>query len=330
MAESQRAFCEQCRKMVEVELAEAAETTELDGVAYSYPVTHGVCLECGGPATPVAVQDENQRAFTNAVRKANGIVDQATVEDVPKKYSIGKRPLSKMLGWGEHTYSRFLDGDVPSKDYSKTIERIARSPLAYLLKLYNNINEMSDVAFRKSKDAALRVLRDSGEAIERAAAYLIARTGSGSPLALQKELYYADGLCISYSGAPLFPDRCEAWRYGPVFPRLWEDIELKGIDESLLFGDEVADYLADTFSSRELEVLDAVTRYVACFSPYVLRDCTHDESPWIDARAGIPDDAPSNNEMTLEGIGSFFRDLWERYDMERPADIRLYMKARIA
>lgn len=329
MSERFLAFCEQCRKQVSVSLVETLEEYDFNGMTYAYPVKRGVCPECGGVATPNSVLDENQRSFTDAVRAVNGIVGQSVVESVPEQYSIGKRPLSRLLGWGEHTYSRFLDGDVPSVDYSKTIERIARSPLAFLLRLYGGRGELSGVAFRKSRDATLQVLRDCGAKIERAAAYIIARTGSASPLALQKELYYADGLCLSYDGAPLFPDRCEAWVYGPVFPRLWEDVELKGIGEESLFGGEVSDALVGTFSGKELEVLDAVIVHVARFSPYVLRDLTHKERPWVDARAGVGDGVLSHNEITIESMAQFFKGLWEDYHMERPGDIDRYMRASV-
>ena len=329
MLDKDLAFCEQCHKTVKVDLVEELEELELDGTAYTYPVRHGVCPECGGIATPNSVLDENQRSFTDAVRAANGIVGQDVVESVPERYSIGRRPLSRLLGWGEHTYSRFIEGDVPSAEYSRTIKRIARSPLAFLLKLYGGRDELSGVAFKKSRDATLLVLKEFGRKIECAAAYILGRTGSVSPLALQKELYYADGLCLSYDGGPLFSERCEAWAHGPVFPRLWADADLRDVAEDSLFGDEVADYMAGRFSDKELEVLDAVVGSVARFSPYVLRSLTHKESPWADARAGVGDGEPSRNEITVESMRRFFGGLWERYGMERPEDISRYMNEAV-
>ncbi len=49
-----------------------------------------------------------------------------------------EKPLSKVLGWSEQSYSRFIEGDMPSPEYSRTINRIDKSPLAYLLILYTN------------------------------------------------------------------------------------------------------------------------------------------------------------------------------------------------
>ena len=39
-------------------------------------------------------------------------------KDILRKYKIGKKPLSKLLGWGEVTITRYINGDIPSKLYS--------------------------------------------------------------------------------------------------------------------------------------------------------------------------------------------------------------------
>ena len=36
------------------------------------------------------------------------------IRAVPARYAIGKRPLSILLGWGELTYTRLLDGNTPT------------------------------------------------------------------------------------------------------------------------------------------------------------------------------------------------------------------------
>lgn len=320
-----KAFCEHCRHMVDVTLANAKESMELDDVRYVYPVRYGTCKECGGRATPEEVLRTNQESFLNAVREGNGIVSQEIIDRVPEKYNIGKRPLSKLLGWGEQSYSRFIAGDIPSKEYSNLIERIDRSPLAFLVKLYSNAEVLTNVAFNKSKGAAIGALVESGSAVDRAAAFILAKTGSASPLALQKELYYTNGLAIAFSDRPLFTNRCEAWTRGPVFPEIWEDLQLRDAREESLFGLEVADAVTATFSTDELRVLNAVVSRVACYSPYVLQEFTHHEDPWLTARENIPEGQPSQREISLDSIGSFFSKIRAQFEMKAPEDIERYM-----
>lgn len=78
---------------------------------------------------------------------------------------------------------------MPSPEYSRTINRIDKSPLAYLLILYTNAQALTELVFRKKqehRDVRAHFRRQcSGER----AAYILTKTDSSSPLALQKELY---------------------------------------------------------------------------------------------------------------------------------------------
>ena len=39
-----------------------------------------------------------------------------------------------------------------------------------------------------------------------------------SPLKINKLLYYAQGNFLAKYNAPLFPEKIQAWQYGPVIP----------------------------------------------------------------------------------------------------------------
>lgn len=329
-SETLTAFCEDCRAFRSVTLTEAEETLELDGVVYRYLTKHGHCNICGGEATPQSVLDDNQRSFSDAVRKANKIVSQETVESLVKRYNIRPRPLSSLLGWGEHTYSRFMEGDIPSKVYSDRIATLWESPLSYLLLLLGNGSVLTSVALRKTRASAQTALVEYGSKADRVAAFLIGKTESNSALALQKELYYAQGLMLSFFGVPLIPDKCEAWKMGPVFPEVWERIKPREVDEEALVGSGLDTCVSDTLSEEELQVLDAVVAYVGRYSPYVLRDITHSETPWKEARGPLSEDESSSIEIDDDEIKRFFDGLRRDYEMSTPADISRYMEKMVA
>lgn len=324
------AYCEKCRTVTSVTLVNDEETLELDGIIYRYATKHGRCDVCGSTATPQTVLEDNQRSFSNAVRAAHDIVSQETVVGLTERYNIRPRPLSSLLGWGEHTYSRFMEGDIPSKAFSDRIRGLWESPLSYLLLLLSNGKALTSVALRKSSGSAQRALIEYGSKADRVAAYLIGKTESNSALALQKELYYAQGLMLSFFGAPLIPDRCEAWRMGPVFPEVWERIKPREVDEEALVNSGLDTCVRDTFTEEELQTLDAVITYVGRYSPFVLRDTTHSERPWLQARGTLPEDSPSNAEINDRDIRDFFDDMRREYDMNKPADIARYMEKMVS
>ena len=319
------AYCEHCRKERQVHLVEETETLEIDGISYSYTIHTGYCSLCGEKATPQVILEANQRSFSDAVRRHHGIVSQETVEGLPVRYNIRPRPLSALLGWGEHTYSRFIEGDIPSKVFADRIQDLYDSPLSFYLLLLNSRDNLTGVALRKAVKATKNALASVSPKVERVCAYLIGKTESNSSLALQKELYYAQGMMLAFFGRTLFDAKCEAWQMGPVFPEVWRRIHPRDVSEESLQGTDLADCVRGTFTDDELTVLDAVVARVGCYSPFALRDITHNETPWKDARGDTPADEASNNPIDVSDIGAFFMQLKQDYGMERPSDIGEYL-----
>lgn len=113
---------------------------------------------------------------------------------------------------------------------------------------------------------------------------------------------------------------------GPVFPDVWNRIKTREVAEERLAGSGLDDCVRDTFTDEELSVLDAVVTYVARYSPYVLRDITHEERPWLNARESLPKDTPSDALISVDDIKSYFDDIRQKYHMSRPADVSTYME----
>lgn len=132
------------------------------------------------------------------------------------------------------------------------------------------------------------------------AAAILAETGPDSPMRLQKLLYYVQGWHLAVAGRPVFPDRIEAWKAGPVVPEVYKHHEGKREVTSWDEGDPCR--LDD--DHRET-VRWVVARY-AGFDRHQLSEMTHDEEPWRVARAGLPDDAPSSAPLSEEVMAAYF------------------------
>lgn len=125
---------------------------------------------------------------------------------------------------------------------------------------------------------------------------------------LQKLAYYAQGWSLALRSAPLFASRIEAWPHGPVVKdlyRVFAPFRANAIDP----GEGRA---AQDASQIELRLLDSIWRGYGRFSASYLRELTHAEAPWLDARRGLSDDAPSNAEITHESLRTFFQGLDSR------------------
>lgn len=122
-----------------------------------------------------------------------------------------------------------------------------------------------------------------------------------SNLKLQKLVYYAQAWHLAIHGTPLFEEDFEAWVHGPVIPALYQQYRdfgwkpiLKDVEQPS-FSEDVQNFLQ--------EVAEV---YFAC-DAYELERMTHHEDPWIKARSGIPDDAPSNAIISKESMREYYK-----------------------
>jgi uncharacterized phage-associated protein len=118
---------------------------------------------------------------------------------------------------------------------------------------------------------------------DQVARYFLALTDADdndvSNLKLQKLCYYAQGLCSAMRGSPLFADRIEAWDHGPVVPALYHEYKKHGSQPIPPEGEFNRKELAEA----DRKALADVYTYYAQFSPWRLRNMTHEEAPWIEA-----------------------------------------------
>lgn len=80
------------------------------------------------------------------------------IQQIITNYKIGKKPLARLLGWGETTIIRYLEGDAPTTEYSDKLRAILGNPTYYYSILMRNKGNLTNVAFRKVRRQYLRDL----------------------------------------------------------------------------------------------------------------------------------------------------------------------------
>lgn len=322
-----KAFCEECRNDVCYVVTSVPTVGTIKEKAYPYIGKEAHCADCGAQLFIPALSDFNLRALYDVYRKENGIISLEQLREIPEKYAIGKRPLSLLLGWGEQTFSRYADGDTPTKQYSDTLLRIYNDPTFYCELLEaNKGNLKSTLAYEKSRRAATALLSaDSsvGSKINTVIQYLLSQCEDITPLALQKALYYIQGFYFAFYQTFLFPEDCQAWVHGPVYRDIYfryRDYRFDPIEKSDTFDVSV-------FSSGEKAIYDSVINNICCYSGKVLERFTHNESPWLTTRGDLPVTAPSDRIIEKSLIGDYFRAVKVKYNMVNPSDIKEYAQA---
>ena len=122
MAEKgRRDFCINCRKETEYLLKKKDIVKNIREKEYTFGITVAVCTECGEEMSIPGLIDKNIQEVDEQYRTAEGLVSIDDIERLMKIYKIGKAPLSLALGFGEVTIPRYLEGQVPSKEYSDVV-----------------------------------------------------------------------------------------------------------------------------------------------------------------------------------------------------------------
>lgn len=317
-------FCAECRNDVAYTVTKEKMNGTLKGEFYGYIGKIARCAGCGKEIYVAEMNDYNLKALYDVYREKNGIIALGKVLEIPGKYSIGKRPLSLLLGWGEQTFSRYCDGDIPSKQYSEILQRIYDDPYYYNKILEQNKDNLkTTTAYEKSKrklNSILGIDSDSKSKIDLVIGYLLNQCEDVTPLALQKALYYIQGFYYAFYKKFIFSDDCEAWIHGPVYREIYNRYSGYRFDPI----EKAENFDVSVFSMSEKAILDSVVKNLCCYSGKVLEWFTHSESPWIETRGDLSVDVSSDRIVDKEMIGSYFIAVKEKFDMLTPADIKVY------
>ena len=322
-----RDFCTECRKETEYLLQKKDIIKEIRDKKYTFAITVAVCEECGEEMSIPGLIDRNVQEIDEQYRAAEGLVSIDDIERLMKVYKIGKAPLSLALGFGEITIARYLEGQVPSKEYSDIIKTALSSPAYMKKKLTENRERLSDPAFRKALAAAesIESLFSVSDKMLRVIAYIFEKLGEVTPLMLQKLLYFIQGVYSALYGRPIFEEDCRAWVHGPVYPEVYElfrDFKYNPIDDArfaLLQGME------DGLTDDEKRVIDLVLNTFGMYGGKVLERITHKEKPWMEARKGYGDNIPSNELLPKERIMRYYILVNQKYGIDTEDGLRTYI-----
>lgn len=137
------------------------------------------------------------------------------------------------------------------------------------------------------------------------AKYILEKQGRMSTWKLQKLCYYSQAWHYTWTEKRLIEESFQAWRNGPVCPELFA--AHKGL--YMISADELPKGDPTKLNADEKDSVDVVLKDYGDIEPYYLRELTHAEDPWKNARGNLPKDANSEEEISLESMGVYYGSL---------------------
>lgn len=232
--------------------------------------------------------------------------------DLMHRYEIGKKPLSRLLGWGDTTIMRYLDGVEPNREFAARIEQLAKNPWEYSRVLEKNKEKLTDTAYRKTRKAVYREIfcDRSTEAMQ----YVVALAeGDISPYRVMMVLYYAQVCSMVLRGLPLFEEEADFSPGQPlVYPRLYGQMREYGV--------KVLQPETGSFSAEEQEYLKQVYLVLNGYSPNALKALHVREKRRI--RRHIKTEA---DHLLAEGLKAQYESGFKKSGVEKAEDLKKYI-----
>lgn len=322
-----RDFCIECRKETEYLLQKKDIVKNIRDKEYTFGITTAICVECGEEMSIPGLIDKNVQEIDEQYRTSEGLVSIDDIEKLMNIYKIGKAPLSLTLGFGEVTIPRYMEGQIPSKEYSDVVKAALASPVYMKQKLIENREKLTDAAVKKAMAAADSIERlfCVSEKMLRVIAYVFEKLEEVTPLMLQKLLYFIQGIHSVLYGRPIFTEDCRAWIHGPVYPEVYDlfrDFKYNPIDDARF---ALVEGSTDALTDNEKNVIDLVVNTFGMYGGKVLEKITHNEDPWKEARKGYDDTIPSSVLLSKERIMKYYIAVNQKYKIETESGLMDYI-----
>lgn len=154
---------------------------------------------------------------------SSNAINSEELELMLKVYNIGKKPLAKLLGWGETTIILYSKDNFPGNEYTVKLKELFNNPAEYARILLENADAISKIAYKKSYEAICSYF--PLDAIGEAAIYAIGHLernnswpgyeGDGvSLLRLESILFWSQVISVSLFDKPLFDEDYQPGRSG--------------------------------------------------------------------------------------------------------------------
>lgn len=320
-------YCINCDKKVEYKFKKINVKHNIRGKDYDFKITTAFCPFCNKEANIHGLLDLNTKEIDNQYRKYEGLVTIEEIEKLMSIYKIGKEPLSLVLGFGQITITRYLDGQIPSKEYSGIIRSALAMPEYMEACLKTNKKKISKIAYEKSMEAVkeLESLFVVSDKMLNVISYIFKKLGEVTPLALQKLLYFIQCESFVINDRAMFKENALAWVHGPVYEgvySLFKDFKYNPIHDERFV---ILENRAKPLSKSDQEIIDLVLDTYGIYSGKTLEEITHIEYPWVNARHGLEEDERSNTVIDKETIRDYYQIINDKYGIDTEEGLNRYI-----
>lgn len=330
--------CAECGCLNDYVMKKINRHYEGDGYDFYLDVEVPICNKCGEEIYVESIEDDIVDRANYIIRKSRDIIGKDEIIEILSKYDVSQKFMSRMLGWGEITLTRYISaGYTPNKTNSDKL-RSLNDPYEVQSIMYDKIEEtegeiLKESAFiklQKSVNKNIESLEKNEGKIYRVVNWFLSKSTEEKPmthLALQKLLYIAQGWNRAINGTWLFENECEAWVHGAVYREIFEKFKKFKYHPLPIVNMDIM------LSKAEEIVLESVYRdYFEMYTATALEKICHLEKPYIESRKGCLPEDRCKNIISKKLIESYYCDIAKKYNIsiDNLDNMKLYIRELLA
>lgn len=331
-------LCFECGSKDGYELKETIRHYEGDGYDFDLKVNLPFCKRCGAPIVIEEIEEEIAEEANRKIRECREIISKEEIIAILKEYSTSQKFLSRLLGWGEITLTRYVSGGyTPNKVNSDKLKSLKNPYVVQKLLDENEENtqgkEKEEAAFarlQKKVNERMEELETADGKIYQVTNWFLSQATEENPithLALQKLLYFSQSWNKVLNGEWLFSNDCQAWVHGAVYPEIY--IEFKKFKYLPLPKVEKKTSLRE----EECRVLEIVKKYYFdIYNAKALERICHLEEPYKQTRKGYREYENCEKVIDKQNMKDYYMKIAREYGitMEESMGIRTYLNTLLA
>lgn len=316
-------MCFECGAKNCIEMREVEREYKGEGYEFTMTVRVPFCKHCGALVTIEDIESEISDRANEQIRQSRGIIKREEILHILSMYDASQKFLSRMLGWGEITLTRYVNQNyTPSLANSEKLKSL-NDPYVLKQVLDKQIEEsegkiLEEVAFHKLQDSVIRqidkVEEREGKIYQVVNWFLSQATEDNriTHLALQKLLYFAQAWNYIFNGEWLFKDDCEAWVHGAVYRNIYNEFKKFRHNALPMVAKDVA------LAQSEIDVLQSVKElYYDVYTAKTLERICHLEEPYINVRKSYGENDRSAKIIDKNSIREYYESVAKKYSISR-------------
>lgn len=267
-------------------------------------------------------------------RHTTGGITREELTNMLEKYNIGKKPLAKLLGWGETTillYLREDEEELPNNEYTRRLKNLYVNTSGFIALLNNSQGRISDVARRRSMEAVRNLFPNTK--IFAAAEYVselneiscLGMEGEAmSLLRLETILFWAQVISLCLYDKAIFEEDFMPSRSGMPYRAVEERMQQTGciVPEGLYDDPGVP---ASILSDEEKEILKYTLEMFDWYGTGAINALMEAER----FRLCGPKGARKRRIASKEMLKRCYGDVFNQAKVRKLKDVELYMQKRI-